>query len=365
MIWSSVHSKQPLCVPWTHAQLEHEHAVAFSQAINSSTWLNYSSALNSYLDFVKNHNFPIDPTPDTLSFYIVYMSLHIKLDSVGTYLSGICQQLEPFHPHICVRHKSPMVCCTLDGCKWLHGIPTHCKCALSLDDLHTVISHYSSSTDHDNLLFIAQLLVGFFVLLCLGKCTVPDNLTHWNPAKATKYTSLSFSSDSFQFVSPSHKADHLFKGNVILLMKSCHALHIDTPPFPLLPSLTWHFISLQLPTVAVIWWIYPFVIFLCSLPAYIFWQQYWWTINARWWCHHISWDGLITISYSGHQPMVLWCLQNIHTEKPCPNPGFIACMWLFLNNHVLLGASSSFSCISLLLLTSFPYLLNCKKKKKK
>ena len=84
MIKSGICSNQRPHTPWSQSQLEHEHAVALGLAIDNTMWLNYSSALNSYLDFVKNHDFPVDPTPDTLSFYIVYMSSHIKPDSVDT-----------------------------------------------------------------------------------------------------------------------------------------------------------------------------------------------------------------------------------------------------------------------------------------
>ena len=117
MIISGIRSKQPVHEPWTQDRLERERAIALGQAIDASTWSNYSSALNSYLDFVKNHNFPVDPTPHTLLFFTVYMSHHIKPDSVDTYLSGICQQLEPYFPNMRQNRKSPLVRRTLDGCK--------------------------------------------------------------------------------------------------------------------------------------------------------------------------------------------------------------------------------------------------------
>ena len=115
MIQSGIRSKQPRREPWSRERLEHERAIALGQSIDPNTWRNYGSALNSYLDFVKNHHFPVDPTPDTLSFYIVYMSYHIKPDSVDTYLSGISQQLEPFFPQVRNNRKSPLVRRTLDG----------------------------------------------------------------------------------------------------------------------------------------------------------------------------------------------------------------------------------------------------------
>ena len=124
MMTSVAHSRQPLHQSWTRERLEHERAIALGQSIDSTTWSNYSSALNSYLEFIKNHNFPIDPNPNTLSFYAVYMSHYIKLSSVDSYLSGICQQLEPFFPDVRKNRKSMLVHRTIRGCKCIRAIPT-------------------------------------------------------------------------------------------------------------------------------------------------------------------------------------------------------------------------------------------------
>ena len=51
---------------------------------------------------------------------------------------------------------------TLLGCMRLRGQPTVRKCALTLDDLQTVINHYQRSSSHDDLLFVAMLVTGFF-----------------------------------------------------------------------------------------------------------------------------------------------------------------------------------------------------------
>jgi hypothetical protein len=86
MIQSGVKSKQRPRLAWTRDRLLHERALALGHAIDTSTWKNYGSALNSYLTFVRIHNFPVEPTPDTFSFYTVFMCHHIKPDSVDTYL---------------------------------------------------------------------------------------------------------------------------------------------------------------------------------------------------------------------------------------------------------------------------------------
>jgi len=67
---------------------------------------------------------PVDPTPDALSLFTVYMCHHIKPDSIDTYLSGIFQQLKPYFPHVCKVRRSHLVHCTLQGCKQLRGTLT-------------------------------------------------------------------------------------------------------------------------------------------------------------------------------------------------------------------------------------------------
>jgi hypothetical protein len=125
MISISHGSCQPHQEPWTLDHLVHERSIALGLAINNSTHLTYTSALNLYLMFCKIHNFPIEPTEETFSFFIVYMSTHIKPDSVNSYLSGICNQLEPFFPNVRQRRASILVSQTLAGCQWRFGTPIH------------------------------------------------------------------------------------------------------------------------------------------------------------------------------------------------------------------------------------------------
>ena len=144
MIHSSVKSKQRPRLAWTREHLLRERALALGQAIDISTWKNYGSALNSYLTFVRIHDLPVKPTPDTLSFFTVFMCHHIKPDSVDSYLSGICHQLEPYFPTVRDVCKSMLCKRTLIGCKRLRGTPTKCKRALTMDDLHLVVNFYST-----------------------------------------------------------------------------------------------------------------------------------------------------------------------------------------------------------------------------
>ena len=120
-------SKQPKREAWMMERFINERSISLGFSLDASSYGNYTSALNSYLTFCNLHNFPIDPTPDTLLFYVVFLSTHIKPDSVNSYLSGICRQLEPFFPDIRHNRKSILVSRTMTGCmrrfcqNWVRG----------------------------------------------------------------------------------------------------------------------------------------------------------------------------------------------------------------------------------------------------
>jgi len=139
MIVSHICAQQLIQELWLWEQLVHEQAIALEQAIDVSTWGNYSLALNSYLTFVWLHNIPVEPTANTLSLYTVYMCHHIKPDSVDTYLSVICQQLEPYFLKVHEARRGQLVHHMLEGCKHLHGTPTIRKHALTIDGLNCVL----------------------------------------------------------------------------------------------------------------------------------------------------------------------------------------------------------------------------------
>ena len=130
--------------------------------------------------FCKIHKFNIEPTEQTLSFFVVHMSSHIKPSSVNSYLSGICNQLEPFFPNVRKSCNSMLVSRTMTGCQCHFGMPVKRKCPLSTDNLKTVISAMGTSAQHDNKLFLAMLLTEFHGLMHLGKLTFPDSMAHCN-----------------------------------------------------------------------------------------------------------------------------------------------------------------------------------------
>ena len=215
---SSVRSRQPHREPWSREKLYHERAIALGQCVDFGTWKLYGSALNSYLNFVHIHNMPVEPTEDTLSLYVVFQCSVNKPDSVDSYLSGICHQLEPYFPTIRQMRKSPLVHRTLQGCMRLRGSPIKRKRALTLDDLSIVIAH-TNHDSFDDCLFLAMILTGFFALLRLGEMAFPDDKSLHNWQKVTRRSTVVISDTAYQFLLPAHKADRFFEGNTIIVKR--------------------------------------------------------------------------------------------------------------------------------------------------
>ena len=145
------------------------------------------------------------------------MSHHIDPKSVSSYLSGICQQLEPYFPNVRPSRHSPLVNRTLKGCLRLKGSAITRKRALTFNDLFTVLNDLSSSTKHDDLLFQTLLITGFFALMRLGELTFPNDTKLRNWRKISKWSSIIVSQDQYQYHLPSHKADPFFEGNTIIV----------------------------------------------------------------------------------------------------------------------------------------------------
>jgi hypothetical protein len=219
MIDSHVKSRQRARTAWPRDRLLRERAIALGLAIDTSTLKTYSSALNSYLTFVRLHDLPVEPTPDTLSFFVVFMSHHIEPRSVRSYLSGICQQLEPYFPNVRASRHSPLVERTMTGCLRLKSTPTKRKRALTLSDLSDVLSKMSDSHSHDDKLFKCMLLTGFFALMRLGELSFPNSVKLRNWKKISKRSSVVINNNQYEFHLPGHKADQYFEGNRIIVRK--------------------------------------------------------------------------------------------------------------------------------------------------
>ncbi|KDR64969.1 hypothetical protein GALMADRAFT_31552, partial [Galerina marginata CBS 339.88] len=166
------------------------------------------------------HNFPVEPTEQTLSFFTVFMSSHIKPDSVDSYLSGISNQLEGFFPDVRKNRKSILVTRTLAGCKRRFGTQVNRKRPLSKADILFLISKIGSSQSHDDILFLAMITTGVDALLRLAAMTFPDKLKARNYKKVVLRHTVIVSPTSFSFHLPGHKADRFFEGNTVIVRKT-------------------------------------------------------------------------------------------------------------------------------------------------
>jgi hypothetical protein len=227
MIDISPGSRQPRREPWTMDRLFYERSIALGLSIDESSNITYTSALNSYLTFCKIHCLPIEPTEQTLSFFTVFMSSHIKPDSVDSYLSGIANQLESFFPDVRKNRNSILVSRTLAGCKRCFGTAVDCKRPLSKADLHFLASEIGPSPSHDDLLFLAMIITGFYALLRLAEMVFPDKLQARNYKKVTLRHTVNISSTSYSFLLPGHKADRFFEGNTVIIQKDS----LQTDPY--------------------------------------------------------------------------------------------------------------------------------------
>ena len=216
-------SKQPSRPAWTLQQLVYERSILLGMAIDAATHLSYTSALNSYLTFCKLHNFDIDPTPETLSLYVTYQSTFINPKSIDSYLSVIANQMESFFPDVWKNCHSALVSRTLKGAKRPHSIPICRKNPLSLEDLKVVHHNLQSSSDHNDLLSVSQLLIGFHGLLCLSELCFPDHLATQDFSKISLHSSVQWLPDAFSFWLPYHKTDPTFKGSHIIVQQMCQS----------------------------------------------------------------------------------------------------------------------------------------------
>jgi hypothetical protein len=223
-------SRQPHWEPWTLERLNYERSILLGMSIDRSTAVTYTSALNSYLTFCKLHGLPVEPTPQTLSYYVTFQSAFINPKSVDSYLSGICNQLEPFFPNVRTNRASSLVARTLAGAKRYRGTPIHRKSPLTVANLTTVSNSLAVSSDHDDLLFDAQLNTGFTGLLRLGEMTWPNNVALRDYKKVTMRFSLEWLLDAYAFWLPTQKTDTTFEGNRVVVRRISGAPN----PYPIM-----------------------------------------------------------------------------------------------------------------------------------
>jgi hypothetical protein len=223
MISITCESRQPVWQPWTMDHLINERSILLGMAIDNSTANTYTSTTNSYLTFCKLHNIPIDPTSETLSYYITFQSSHINPKSVESYLSGICSNLELFSPDICSNRDSALVKWTLQGALHCHGQPTKHKSPLTTNHLQSVTTDLAASCDHDDMLFLSMLNTGFMGLLHLGELAISDNPRIRDFRKVILRNSLRFLGGNYDFFLPTHKSDATFEGNHVHITQIVNA----------------------------------------------------------------------------------------------------------------------------------------------
>src|SRR5258708_36820475 len=112
---AGVQACQPKRAAWTIDHLQSQRAIYLSNCLDASTKTTYQSGLNSYLAFCSLHNLDIEPSPDTLSFYISFMARQtgpsvklISICSITSFFSRISHPLIHFFPSIQPILKHPL-----------------------------------------------------------------------------------------------------------------------------------------------------------------------------------------------------------------------------------------------------------------
>ena len=148
------------------------------------------------------------------------MSHYIKPKSVGSYLSGVCNQLESFFPEVRSNRRHWLVTKTLAGCRKMFPSVVSRKRPVTRTELATIVKSYDHSTSYDVALFLTILLTGFHGLMRLGELTWPDNKKLRDYRKIVMRSSVCVNPKSFQFTLAGHKADRLFEGSLILIQST-------------------------------------------------------------------------------------------------------------------------------------------------
>ncbi|EKM57249.1 uncharacterized protein PHACADRAFT_160749 [Phanerochaete carnosa HHB-10118-sp] len=198
-------------------------------ALDKITHKVYTLHLQSYITFCNDHHFLLDPTSDMLSFFVVYMLHFIKPTPVETYLSGICSQLVSFFPSVHDARKSRPVTCCFAGCKKQFNAPTSQKQLLMPDNLLHLKASVGIALCHDDHLFLALTLVGFFGLHRLGKLVWPDDPFLCSSCKLIHRCSVKVIAMSIIYMLPMHKADCYFTSSEVVIERHVDLLNPGAP----------------------------------------------------------------------------------------------------------------------------------------
>jgi len=211
-------SRQPERPAWSQEQLLRERAVLLGYSVAASTNLTYDSALASYTEFCHKHNFPLEPTVDTLSFYITFMSHHVKPSTISSYLSGITKKLSPFFPSVQNVRGAPLVKKTLQGAYRLRSTPISRKRTITPRRLRSLPSTQVNPS-HDHRLFLAMTWTGWHALLRTSDLADADRIDQRDARRTMLRSSVTQGTDSIRITLPMHKADQNLSGHDIVLQR--------------------------------------------------------------------------------------------------------------------------------------------------
>ncbi|KZW01961.1 hypothetical protein EXIGLDRAFT_596133, partial [Exidia glandulosa HHB12029] len=165
------------------------------------------------------HNFSTEPTVDTMSFYVTFMSHHVSPRTAESYLSGICNQLESYYPDVRKIRNAPIVARTLTGMKRLRGREVKRRRPISIEDIRRIVTDLAPSAAHDDKLFLAQVLTGFFALMRSGELVWPDSFAKQDERKLSWRHTVRVTDNLYEFLLPGHKADRFYEGSRIVVQR--------------------------------------------------------------------------------------------------------------------------------------------------
>src|SRR5258708_4578907 len=252
-IQAGVQACRPKRAAWTLDHLRSQQAIYLSNCLDASTKVSYQSGFNSYLTFCNLHNFDLEPSPETLSFFIAFMARPsgktLSICTITSYLSGIAHHLEPFYSIIQSVRKHPLVVKTLQGAEKTDGRLISRKLPIEDEHLRLLVTKLGTSTEYDDYLFLAICFTAYHGLMRLGELVVPDNPKLLNFHKLSLHHTVVFTHDqpmhTFKFNLPTHKTDRRYHGNSVVI-QSRHPpldpvsvfsryLSLGTPPFLFCP----------------------------------------------------------------------------------------------------------------------------------
>ncbi|KAH8930080.1 hypothetical protein BT69DRAFT_1189312, partial [Atractiella rhizophila] len=174
---------------WSRERLLQERSSTLALSYDPATKESYTSAARSYIQFCQLHHFPLTPSSDTLSFYIVFMSHYVKPQTIKSYLSGIASFIEPYFPDWHTVRRSRLVKMTLAGTFKRFQSPANRKRPLMESDLLSLFDSLSSNT-YDDILFKCIVSIGWHNLHRAGELVDPDEKIKKDFRKRIKRTSV-------------------------------------------------------------------------------------------------------------------------------------------------------------------------------